>query len=198
MAFPLLAALIIAQAAGAGMSAVGSSIANRGNREDQERENERDRALNMAELGFNESMADPFRQQMAQAGDLSRLDAMERSTFSPVEVGQDGYRPTFSGGASYQKSPELLNAIAMLKNSVMSGRTAPAFSTHPGAWNPSVLDLNAMSRGGAEQSPYGGAMPVYGKPAQLRENTAIRRYGQPGDYGQAPPLEGDPNGNRRR
>lgn len=159
MAFPLLA-FVLASAAGAGISAIGANMAASKNRKASEEQGRLDREQSDRELGFQESMADPFRQQMHQATDLGALDRMEGSSFTPVsyEGRNDSYVPQFGGGTSYDKSPELLAAIAQLKNSVLGGNTAPAFSQAPGASRPSVLDLLAMG-----QDP--NATPQYGGPA---------------------------------
>lgn len=175
---PMLALALLA-AGGAGASAVGSSISARKNRKTAEQQTALDREQKERELGFQESMADPFRQQMAQATDLRRLDQGERSSFTPVGIGAgDGYMPTFTGGTDYTKSPELIDAFRTLKQSVLSGQTAPAFSTAPGARRPSVLDLVAM----ANQGQPGGQppAPIYGGPNGSMGNGNMR---PPGDFG---------------
>jgi hypothetical protein len=182
--------MIIASAIAGGTSAVAGSIASGKNRDAATAQAAADREQRDRELAFNESMADPFRQQMHQGTDLASLDMMERSRFEPVQyTGRNSsYMPTFSGGTSYDKSPELLAAIAALKNSVMRGQTAPQLSNNPAGGRPSVLDLLAMSENGGQQ--------VFGGPAGSPPRYPGSIMRPPGDFGDGELPDDHKNPNR--
>jgi len=97
-----------------------------------------------------ESTLDPFRQQMAQGGDLAKLDRLERSSLTPVRVnaaGGPGAPFGQSGGYSYSKSPELVSSAAALKKSIMAGNGAPTMTNPNNYGKTSALDLIGVANG---------------------------------------------------
>ncbi len=128
MAWPLLALL----AGSTAMQGIGGALdasANRKLTKDELRQRER---LATQGVAVQESLANPFRHQAAQAATAAALDRMERGTYKPVQVQPAGpyasYMPRTSGGFSYEKSPELVNASAALKRNVLAGKTAPTMT----------------------------------------------------------------------
>lgn len=122
-------------AASAGASATGSAISARNqNRTQQQMTKEQldaERAMHALELAYKESTANPFRHQMMQGASLSALDELERGQYTPAKLDVSGspyasYVPKQTGGYSYQKSPELVNAAAALKKDVLAGNRAPS------------------------------------------------------------------------
>lgn len=88
-----------------------------------------------ARLALEESTLDPWRSSMFQANNLAALDKLERSKSSPVQMSLPSryaqYAPSFSGGFSYEKSPEMLAAIAELKKQMLAGQGRTPSTTTP-------------------------------------------------------------------
>lgn len=129
---PLLLYLIAAgagaaSAAGSAYSANKTSNTQTALTKAQIAENARQHDLDLA---FQESTANPFRHQAAQASTLSALDELERGKYTPVSMTPNGpyakYVPKVSGGYSYEKSPELTASAGALKQDVMAGHAAPS------------------------------------------------------------------------
>lgn len=103
------------------------------------------RESDIRDLASKESTLDPFRQQMMQAGDISKLDRIERGSYSPVHMTPSGpyasYVPQMSGGFNYSKSPELIQSAAALKRNVMGGNTAPTMTDPTNYGKTAALDL---------------------------------------------------------
>jgi hypothetical protein len=105
-------------------------------------------------VAADESKLDPFRQQMAQAGDISKLDRLERATYKPVSIsaapGYEQYVPHLFGGASYEKSPELIQSAAALKRNIMGGNVAPTMTNPDNYDKTAALNLLAMAAAGQD------------------------------------------------
>src|SRR5688572_19923564 len=73
-----------------GASAYLASRQNRKNREAAEEQAELDRderkGTNLLEVASRESLADPFRQQLAQGTALQRLDMLGRASYTPSKI----------------------------------------------------------------------------------------------------------------
>lgn len=105
---------------------------------------------NTQSLAFNESQLDPFRQQMAQGNDVASLDKLERASYTPVKVstaGGPGAPFTRTGGYSYTKSPELVQAAGDLKKSILAGNGAPTMTNPANYGKTSALDLLSTAAG---------------------------------------------------
>lgn len=140
-------------------SGVASSIGNRKNaelsaktqKEIAEMEIADAEAARLLNTAMQESLLDPFRHQMNQAGDLARLDLMERASFRPTRFAADpryGQPLTASGGFAYEMSPEIRRAARDLKTSVLAGRGAPTMTDPSNYGRTSVLDLLRVASGG--------------------------------------------------
>jgi len=99
------------------------------------------------DVALKESALDPFRQQMAQARNLSMLD-MRGATqptqfYNPIQPGQTRQAPA----PSYTPSPELLNWLTMLKQNVAGGQNQAPTMTNPANYGKtSALDLLALAQ----------------------------------------------------
>lgn len=84
------------------------------------------------DTALDESKLDPWRGTMSQVGDASKLDRLANSTYSPVQVsrGQRGNIQT-SGGATYNKSPELIAAARAAAAMILSGGGQAPSMTNP-------------------------------------------------------------------
>jgi hypothetical protein len=102
---------------------------------------------NAQSIAQRESELDPFRQQMAQGADVSKLDRLERASFTPARIDIGAAGPVASGGYSYSKSPELVKSAAALKSSIMSGQGAPSMTNVANYGKTSALDLNGVLAG---------------------------------------------------
>jgi hypothetical protein len=134
-------------------------------------------------VAADESKLDPFRQQMYQAGDLSSLDRLERAKYTPVTMsaapGYEQYVPHLMGGASYEKSPELISAAAALKRNILGGNVAPTMTDPNNYGKTAALNLLQIAAQGVDPgtvSARGTGGPAPTTPA--------------GSYGYAPPVEG--------
>lgn len=108
------------------------------------------RDLNASRTALTESELDPFRQQMSQASDLSKLDRLERGTRTPVSVsiaGGPGAPFTKTGGYSYTKSPELTKAASAIKQSVLAGNGAPSMTNPNNYGKTSAIDVIGVMNG---------------------------------------------------
>jgi hypothetical protein len=106
----------------------------------------------LAQIASNESMANPFRGQNAQAQSLANLDELERGVYTPARLDVSGspyasYVPQMSGGYSYTKSPELMASAGALKTNVMAGNTAPTMTNAANYGQTGVMDLLAVLAG---------------------------------------------------
>lgn len=135
---PLIGAAII--------SAAGSALGGYGANKAQEASEKRRVAL-------EESMANPFRHQLAQAGSMQSLDFMERASYTKptlsgrtTQVGRIAV-PEVAGGFSYQRSPELISGAARLKQDVASGRHAPTMTDEKNFGKTAALDLTRPDTG---------------------------------------------------
>lgn len=120
MPFPLLAALIISAAAGAGSSAA-NSMSQRRNAREQREQDTRERA---ADRVFDESQLNPYREQLSQAGSLGRLGLMKGASYTPYSMGRGGaYTDALSpsGGFSFESDPRTGAAASALYDSVLRG-----------------------------------------------------------------------------
>jgi len=142
-------AMLIISAASKGVSAAGNAIAGNKQRQSEEalsREQlELDRQQGLMNTASNESMADPFRQQLSQAGAAAKLDRLQHASYSPVSVNVPAryaqYKPQVTGGYSYERSPEVRQAAGALKESVLAGRTAPSMTSPDNYGKTATLDL---------------------------------------------------------
>lgn len=142
-------------AAGMGASAAGSYLsqksANNASAQAQDKNLEAEAAAQQQKTALEESMANPYRQQMAQAGSLQALDLAERGNYTPVQMDFTGSRygsnvPKLNGGFSYSKSPELTNAAGALKASVLAGQGAPTMTDPANYGKTSALSLGPDGR----------------------------------------------------
>lgn len=123
------------------------------------------------DVAAQESRADPFRHQMSQGSAVSKLDRMERASYTPTRITPTGpyaqYVPQApTGGFSYEKSPELINTARALKTDVMAGRTAPTMTNPANYGRTGAVSLDASGNPTAAPS----TRPAYGpdgpKPVQ--------------------------------
>lgn len=94
---------------------------------------------------LEESLADPYRQQMNQAKDLTALDVIARARNTPVSISVPGkyasYVPTISGGFNYDMSPDMREAAKRIQRSVASGETAPTMTNPANYGRTAALNL---------------------------------------------------------
>ncbi len=143
---PALIALMMGSQAA---TSVGGGIAANNQRKSQEQLSREslalDREQGLMDTAARESELDPFRHQLDQAGALSKLDRLERASYSPVSVNLPDryaqYKPTISGGYSYERSPEVKAAAGALKQNVLAGRTAPSMTSAENYGKTATLDL---------------------------------------------------------
>lgn len=100
---------------------------------------------------LQESLADPWRHSMFQADNVAKLDKRERGTFTPSNISMPSryadYKPTMTGGFSYQKSPEYTQSMAALKKLVMSGQGAPTIMDPANYGETGAIDLLSVMAG---------------------------------------------------
>jgi hypothetical protein len=141
---------------------------------------------------LDESKLDPFRQQMFQANDLSSLDRLERATYSPVHLsaapGYGASVPHLFGGASYEKSPELVSAAGALKRNIIGGNVAPSMTDPANYGKTAALNLARITNEGIDPATvsFRGIAPIDG----AAESPGAPGVAAPGRYGYTPP---DPN-----
>lgn len=113
---------------------------------------------------LQESLANPFRHQAAQATTASALDRLERGSYTPARLSLPSnpyakYVPQVNGGFSYEKSPELVAAAHNLKGDVLAGHTAPTMTDPMNFGRTATLRLDAngnpigATTGGAAGDP---------------------------------------------
>lgn len=152
---------IYAALIGAAASGVGAYASSKANSKKQKADEQlaRDqmaatKALGDQRVAADESSLDPFRQQMSQATDISKLDRLERGTYKPVSLtaapGYDKYVPTMTGGFSYEKSPDLISSAAALKHNVMGGNVAPTMTNPANYGKTATLNLVKMAADGVD------------------------------------------------
>lgn len=149
--FPLFSFLALAGSQAA--SSAGSAISNNRQLRSQEQLSREslnlDREQGLMRTGLEESLANPFRHQMDQAGSIARLDAMQNASYMPSSVQMPDryaqYAPKLSGGFSFQMSPEARQSAGKLKQSVMAGRTAPSMTSPDNFGKTATLDLTSTA-----------------------------------------------------
>lgn len=146
------------------VSTIGSALFNSlfGNASENERQRKQiqasKEAQQVAEQGSNqraaqstalsESLADPFRGQRSQIDIAGLLDFLENAQYSPVsltgapEYAQ--YKPSMSGGFTYQRSPELRAAAKALKETVFNGQTAPTMTDPANYGMSGAMNINDL------------------------------------------------------
>lgn len=191
-------AMLILGAASAASSAGGSIAAGKMNRRGERVAREQlaqQKAQQDQDVAVKESMLDPFRQQMSQATDISALDRMERGSYTPVKLqgGPSRYAgntPSFAGGFSYEKSPELIASAGALKRNVMGGNVAPTQTNPANRGKTATLDLLRIASDGVDPGTVNGAsgpprdVSTYAAGVDRREPGASGR-GQDVSVGQA-------------
>lgn len=135
---PITASIIIS-AIGTGAGAAGQAM-NKPDPTVQRKiaEMQEQGAMNRAimQTKLAESMADPFRQQMFQGKNLSRLGMMQHSG-SPTQVGPGvAYQRK-----PYQASPELLGWLSSLQQNIAGGQNTAPSVTGQGGGGGSVINL---------------------------------------------------------
>jgi hypothetical protein len=147
MAIPLPLLLLMAGSQGAS-AAAGSIQASKARKSEEELSREKlalEREQGNQQTALQESTLDPFRQQMAQAGDMAKLDLLANASYTPTHVTPAAryasYVPQVSGGFSYQPSADVRAGAAKLKSSVMAGRGAPSATAPANYGKTSALNL---------------------------------------------------------
>lgn len=163
--------------------AIGSFLASLFGMSSQNKNAEKERQLQAQQLAqqkalaeqntaLDESQLDPWRHSMFQAGDLAKLDKLERGTYTPANVSMPAryaaYKPTLSGGYQYQKSPELVQSAAALKKGVMSGQGAPTMTNKANYGQTGAMDILSVLAGA--------------DPLTARAKTGATTTGQPSAY----------------
>lgn len=118
-------------------------------------------------LASKESMLDPFRSRMMQMGDVAKLDRVANASSTPRQLNLQGpyakYAPQMSGGYSYQKSPELVNAAKATQTSVLSGNADPSMTNSANYGKSGALDLLGVAAG--TKNPAQASAMASGAPA---------------------------------
>lgn len=133
------------------------------------------RARDLADLEVlnDESMANPFRDSLAQleaALYMDRIAKYKPLTFNPTggQIGRYSVPSSEGGWLNYEADPELLAAAALSRSNVLQGkgqspsvvtRTAPPVG-QPGAPNPRSGALNLLAGRPPAQTPVSTTMPV--------------------------------------
>jgi hypothetical protein len=156
--------LILAAGSGVAGSVAGSisDINNRKRQRQKEQEAlQAGRDANALDVATSETALDPFRHQMDQARALSSLDRLERGSYKPVSLsaapGYEKYVPHLFGGASYEKSPELIADARALKQNVRGGNVAPTMTDPTNYGKTSALDLVSIAAAGKDPATVSGA-----------------------------------------
>jgi hypothetical protein len=168
--------LLLAAGSGVAGSVAGtiSDIANRKRQQQAQREAlQASRDANTLDVAQAESGLDPFRHQMSQASALSSLDRLERGSYKPVSLsaapGYEKYVPHLFGGASYEKSPELIADARALKQNVRGGNVAPTMTDPTNYGKSSALDLVSIAAAGKDPATVNGSV---GAPRNVESYTA--------------------------
>lgn len=136
-------------------TAIASSIQQRKARE---KELAAQKDLANQRVAADESQLDPFRQQMAQAGDMARLDRLAHASYDPITIDSvgsraTGYQPKLSGGSTYQPGADVRAGAEAIKQSVMKGQGAPTMTNPANYGKTSALDLTAPGTPPATATP---------------------------------------------
>jgi hypothetical protein len=136
--------------------------------------------INRQDVALKESLANPFRNQLDQAGSIGALDRMERSTYTPFKLSgapprYAGSIPEMSGGYSYEKSPELISSAAALKRNVMGANTAPTMTNPANYGKSAALDLVRIGADGVDPATVNAS-------ASRGPGAGGTATGQPTDY----------------
>lgn len=118
------------------------------------------------QTALDESKLDPWRGTMSQVGDASKLDRLAGSTYTPVSVSRGpGGRVNTTGGATYNKSPELIAAAKAAAQLILSGGGRTPTMTDPANYGQTgTVDLTRGGRGtvayGRDGQPLNRTRPV--------------------------------------
>jgi hypothetical protein len=143
---------------------LGGFLASRAQRKQREADEKLSRENTGANIASEESMANPYRHQLEQAGALGRLDAMGHASYAPVTVAPPARytasAPTITGGYSWQPSAQMQGDARALQTSVRAGRTAPTMANPANYGRTGALDLLSVAAGRADPSmPVAPALP---------------------------------------
>lgn len=164
----------------AGTSAYLSSRQNRKNQETAAEQAELDRderkGTNLLEVASRESLADPFRQQLAQGNALQRLDMLGRANYTPSKISvppeMQRFVPQVNHGFSYTPNPDMQTAAKLLQQSVAGGQTAPTMTDPANYGRTAALNLNDPRGATAAPKPMTPAAPGSGGSAIPRTGAA--------------------------
>ena len=153
----MLASLLLGGLGGIGNFFAAKAQAN-AQKQMQQQQIAADAARQNQQIAYGESQLDPFRQQMAQAKNLSMLDMRQgtRPTqfYAPLQPGETRQAP----GPSYTPSADLLNWISMIKQNIAGGQNQAPTMTNPANYGKtSALDLLALSSNPASAAYARGA-----------------------------------------
>jgi len=160
---------LLGQYALGGAKGIGDYFGARTNAAAQERINaaniEAARQRQQADIAARESELDPFRQQMMQGRDLSRLDMMQNT--KPTQaygisdpktaavVGATPYDRSQPRTPVYAPSADVLNWLAMIKQNVAGGQNQAPTMTNPSNYGKtSALDLLSLASGNPQDAAY--------------------------------------------
>lgn len=117
------------------------------------------RERDIRDVALEESKLDPWRDTMSQVGHAATLDRVANANYTPVTLsrGSGGSGIQRSGGTTYQKSPEVIQAARTAAALILSGGGRAPSMTDPANYGRSgATDL----RGGPRLAPAGGGPPV--------------------------------------
>lgn len=133
-------------AAGIGAAGIGAYVANRNGRRQQESDEARlqmTEEQHLRQTALDESMADPFRHQRAQASGLGAMDVLRNfqgtRVTPPANVAP--YAGNIQGG--YAPSQTLRDHASKLYDSIAAGRTAPTMTDPANYGRTSAENLTA-------------------------------------------------------
>jgi hypothetical protein len=148
----------------AGIQAVSDYLKQRAANRQNDKQIAADKARATQAVGAREAELDPFRQQMAQASALSKLDLISRmnnqarqTDFSSSPYAK--YIPKSTGGPSYEKSPDLIAWLTSLQRDVASGHSAPTMTNPANYGRTAALDMNRTLGGDTGMGTGGGLGP---------------------------------------
>lgn len=138
----------IALASGIGGGALGAWSASRNRTQDRElreEQNELTEEQDIRRTALQESLADPFRHQRAQAGALTSLDMIQnfsngRRIAPPANIAAYSGRPT---GNRYQPSATMRDHAGSLFGNVAAGNTAPTMTDPANYGRTGAVNLTA-------------------------------------------------------
>lgn len=174
---PFTLSLIIGMI-GQGINAAGSSM-EAGAQSDSNKyinAQNNEAAMNRAKMATaaGESVQDPFRQQMNQAGDLSKLNLMMReptraANLNPIARYQTPGRPLQQQAAPVL-SPELIDWLSKIQKNIAGGQNQAPTMTNPANYGrSSAMNLT-------------GPTPAAGSPVTVNGQTLISKGVQPYNY----------------